>query len=429
MNDDRGTLNAEDTSGLLVASSTLIVLVAALLLYGLTAVLGGNFHHQELAYFNQLADAVLHGTLHLPNPDGTHDLILYQGRWYVPFPPGPALLLLPFIAVRGVGFNEVLLSVLIGALNVALMYRLLQALAARGLSRLDRNGVLWLTALFAAGTAHWYATPTGTVSFLAHVCSVTGLTAALWLATERRAAGWAGLAMAWALLCRPTLILATPAVIALLLTPAGNQVVTAGNADQPRRNVVDSSWRRGVRTLARFFAPQALAIALLLAYNAARFGSPMEFGYGWAQSQAPHLANRLATWGQFNLRYLPENLRVALLGLPLLRAKPPFIWPDPNGMSVLLATPVFLWLVQARQRHWVVAAAWLSIALVSVPLALYYNTGWVQFGYRFSMDFLPLAFLLLAIGLRRITPLVRAAIVLAWLINLWGVVWWFAGHY
>jgi hypothetical protein len=414
-------MNAESVSGFIVHRSSILVFLAALLLYGLTPLLGGNFHHQELAYFSQLAEAALHGQLYLPNPDGTHDLILYQGRWYVPFPPGPALLLLPFVAVWGVGFNEVLLSVAVGALNVVLMHRLLRALAARGLSRLELRGQLWLTALFAAGTAHWYAAPTGTVSFLAHICAVTGLTAALWLATEQRSPWLVGLAMAWALLCRPTLILATPAVLALLLTPSGD-------ARQP----VTEGGRTAGRTAgagAIFAAPLALAIGLLLAYNAARFGSPLEFGYGWAQTQAPHLAERLATWGQFSPHYLAENLRVALLGLPLLRPRPPFIWPDPNGMSVLLVTPVFFWLVHARQRNWVVAASWLSLALVSVPLLLYYNTGWVQFGYRFSLDILPLAFLLLAIGLQRITPLVKAAIVLAWLINLWGVVWWFGRFY
>ncbi len=75
------------------------------------------------------------------------------------------------------------------------------------------------------------------------------------------------------------------------------------------------------------------------------------------------------------------------------------------------------------------AALWLSIGLISVPLVLYYNTGWVQFGYRFSLDWLPLAFVLLAIGIKTITPLVRASVVAAWLVNLWGVVWWFARFY
>ena len=66
---------------------------------------------------------------------------------------------------------------------------------------------------------------------------------------------------------------------------------------------------------------------------------------------------------------------------------------------------------------------------VAVPTLFYQNTGWVQFGYRFSLDFLPLLFVLLAIGLRRITPLLKAAIVLSWLVNLWGVVWWFGRFY
>ena len=160
----------------------------------------------------------MRGSLYLPNPDSTHDLILFAGRFYVPFPPGPALLLLPWVAAAGVGFNEVALSVVVGAVNVALMARLLQSLTFQGHSRLDGTGALWLTALFAAGTVHWVSAATGSVSFLAHICAVTGLTLALWQAAERRP--WlAGLGMAWALVCRPTVVLATPAVLALLLAP------------------------------------------------------------------------------------------------------------------------------------------------------------------------------------------------------------------
>ena len=395
---------------------TLLVFVSALALYGLTAILGGNFHHQELAYFNQLAAALLRGDLYLANPDGTHDLILYHSRWFVPFPPGPALLLLPFVALRGVAFNEVALSVAVGALNVALMFRLLQVLASRSYSRLEQPGWLWLTSLFAAGTVHWYVSATGTVSFLAHTLSVTGLTAALWLAADRRSPWLVGLAMGWTVLCRPTMALAAPALLALMLLPAPDGSKGQEVAGWPRK-------------LAGFVLPQAAAAALLLAYNQARFGNWLEFGYGWAQTQTPFLQERLATWGQFSLHYVPENLRVALLGLPLLRSKPPFVWPQPVGLSVLLVTPTLLWLYQSVRRNWLVAALWLSIGLISVPLVLYYNTGWVQFGYRFSLDWLPLAFVLLAIGIKTITPLVRASVVAAWLVNLWGVVWWFARFY
>jgi hypothetical protein len=287
----------------------------------------------------------------------------------------------------------------------------------RGYSRLDPESVLWLTALFAAGTPHWYAAGTGSVSFLAHICAVTGLTAALWLAVEDRPGWGVGLAMGWAMLSRPTLILATPAVVALMLD--------SPDEEESATLAVATPWTR----LAGYGLAALLAIAFLLAYNQARFANPLEFGYRWLQSQAPHLRERLATWGQFHWHYLPENLRVALLGLPILRSRPPFIWPDPNGLSVFVVTPTLFWLVQAVRKDRVVVALWASIVLVNVPLLLYHNTGWVQFGYRFALDWLPLAFMLLAIGLARITPLVRATIVLAWLVNLWGVVWWYARFY
>lgn len=409
--------NHHISPSLITHHSTLIVFLAALLLYGLTALLGGNFHHQEFAYFNQLAGALMRGSLYLSNPESTHDLILFAGRWYVPFPVGPALLLLPFVAAAGVGFNEVALSVAVGAINVALMARLLQSLTLQGHSRLDGQGALWLTALFAAGTVHWVSAATGSVSFMAHVCAVTGLTLALWQATERRP--WlAGLGMAWALLCRPTVVLATPAVLALLLAPS---VAQQESASRSRR-----AWPGVVLAYA---VPVLAASALLLGYNQARFGSLLQFGYDWVQTKTPFLAERLATWGAFHPHFVPENLRVMLLGLPKVGPRFPPVWPDPNGISLLLVTPAFLWLVTSLKREWVAAGAWLSVALVAIPLLLYYNTGWVQFGYRFSLDFLPLLFVLMAIGLRRITPLLKTAIVLSWLVNLWGVVWWFGRFY
>jgi hypothetical protein len=396
--------------------SSVIVFCLTLLLYGLTAVLGGNFHHQDFAYFNQLADAFLHGILHLPNPSDTHDLILFGSRWFVPFPPGPALLLMPWIAALGVTFDEVALSIVIGAANVALTFCLLRSLARQGHSRLDATGAAWLTALFAAGTVHWVSAATGTVSFLAHVCAVTGLTLALWQASERRP--WpAGLGLAWAMLCRPTVVLALPAVLALLLAQAAYQI------DPPPAR------RPGSRAVMAVAIPLAGAGALLLAYNQARFGSPWQFGYDWVQTKSPVLAEPLATWGAFHPHYAAQNLRVMLIGLPRVGLRLPPIWPDPNGLSVFIVTPAFLWLVTSWKRNWVAASCWLSVALVAVPLVLYYNTGWVQFGYRFSLDFLPLLFVLLAIGLRRITSLLKAAIVASWMVNLWGAVWWFARFY
>jgi hypothetical protein len=65
----------------------------------------------------------------------------------------------------------------------------------------------------------------------------------------------------------------------------------------------------------------------------------------------------------------------------------------------------------------------LAIAVVNL---MHFSQGWVQFGYRFSNDFVPFALPLVALGMAR-----RRGIGLlgAWLIglsvavNLWGVIW------
>jgi hypothetical protein len=64
------------------------------------------------------------------------------------------------------------------------------------------------------------------------------------------------------------------------------------------------------------------------------------------------------------------------------------------------------------------------IALVNL---MHFSQGWVQFGYRFSLDFLPWALVLVAIGLDRLRStaavtlgLVLVAVSIA--VNGWGVV-------
>ena len=104
-------------------------------------------------HFVHLADAFLHGQLHnrLPPPND-NDWIHSGGKVYVSFPPVPAVLMTPFVAVFGIGFNDTLFTLPFAALNVLLMFLVLQMLAREGLSAMSRRDNLWLTGLFAFGT-------------------------------------------------------------------------------------------------------------------------------------------------------------------------------------------------------------------------------------------------------------------------------------
>ena len=90
--------------------------LAAFAAYWLPPLLFGAAQTPNFAYFNYLADAFLHGRLYLLRPPDTHDLTSYAGRWYVPFPPTPALMMLPWVALFGLGqFNTVLFAALVAS--------------------------------------------------------------------------------------------------------------------------------------------------------------------------------------------------------------------------------------------------------------------------------------------------------------------------
>jgi hypothetical protein len=67
---------------------------------------------------------------------------------------------------------------------------------------------------------------------------------------------------------------------------------------------------------------------------------------------------------------------------------------------------------------------WLSILFVTIPSLLYFNTGSYQFGYRFALDWLPLAVLLVALGTGgQLRWWGKGLIVASVLMHLWGVLW------
>jgi hypothetical protein len=60
------------------------------------------------------------------------------------------------------------------------------------------------------------------------------------------------------------------------------------------------------------------------------------------------------------------------------------------------------------------------VPFVALPALLYQNSGWVQFGYRFALDYMALLFVLIAVCGRPLTRLGKALIVASIAINLCG---------
>ncbi|HEU5016176.1 MAG TPA: hypothetical protein VFT66_26890 [Roseiflexaceae bacterium] len=407
-------MNTRPVSGLIQRRWALpaVLFVVAGLIYWLSARLLGRTHSPDTAYFNDLADAFLHGRLYLAKPPARYDLTQYKGKWYVPFPPLPTLLMLPWVAAFGLKWmNTVVFGAVVGAANVTFAFLLLQSLARRGWTGLQRSGNLWLTVLFGVGSVHWYVATQGSVWFVSQLCTLTFILLAAWLAVATDAPLLSGAALALAMLGRPHVALCYPLLLGIHMQHAQDRM-------QDR-----SAWR-WLRWGAFALVPLALSGAALLAYNAARFDNPLDFGY-LRQNVSSDLAADLRRYGQFNLHYVPHNVWAMLLSGPAWDAKRNLILPTVYGMSLLLTTPALVYLLNAFCRSPLVIGAWVATALILVPLLTYYNTGWWQFGYRFSLDFMTPVLILLAVGAgANVGWKLRALILLGVVVNAWGT-WWF----
>ena len=96
---------------------------------------------------------------------------------------------------------------------------------------------------------------------------------------------------------------------------------------------------------------------------------------------------------------------------------------DAFGASLLGTSPYLVVAAFARRVQAPLRALWLSIAAITVGQLLYLNNGFSQTNtQRFTLDFMPVLFVLVAVGLRREAErgrasLWRAAIVYAALLN------------
>jgi hypothetical protein len=118
-----------------------------------------------------------------------------------------------------------------------------------------------------------------------------------------------------------------------------------------------------------------IPIALDLAYNAARFGSPFESGPGLIPS------------GVAGASFGSASPSMASIPAPLV-----------GPLSIVLTTPVFLWAFLARRPDWFGIGAWTSIVLTLVLIVVSGQAGAQGFGYPAALAFYPFLFILAVRG-------------------------------
>ncbi len=97
----------------------IIVFALVLLVYSLTC--WGRSPYTAHVY---QAVAFLHGHAYVDTPDYIERAVV-NGKRYQLHPPLPAILLMPFAAIFGLSTNQNWFAIVVGALDAALMWRLL----------------------------------------------------------------------------------------------------------------------------------------------------------------------------------------------------------------------------------------------------------------------------------------------------------------
>jgi hypothetical protein len=389
-------------------------------------------------YYNLLADALLHGQLHLRvepdpalfelpdpyEPHGNvrvrlHDASLYKGRYYLYFGVVPAVVLFAPWRLLGLGeLPESLAAVVFGGAGFFLFARLARHLARRHFpgtpAWVEATGylTLGLTSVLPfslRGATVYEVAPSAGYAFLG--------AAAFLFATAPRAAssndetagplsltrlGLGSLCLGLAVGCRPNHVLLAP-ILPLLARPGGPAKVE----------------RRG-RALLALALPLGLCLLLLGAYNKARFDSWLEFG---TRHQLAGL--RPVSW--FDPRAVAPIVWYQFLAPPQVGLDFPFFLPmadypgdkpdgffdEPRVTGALAHSPFLLvlfaapWLLRRAEVPAAGALRWRVGVLVAAGLASPLLTALVfaAAAMRYQVDFVSLlalpALLLLLLAVRQ----------------------------
>lgn len=312
------------------------------------------------------------GLLHLPENVPYLELAVFEGEYYVSFPPVPSVVLWILTFLFGEQTPDGLLIKLYAVLGA---WGLFVYLRRRSLS--VASACFW--AVFCTfGGCMWAITQTGAVWYMAQVMAFALMSLSLGCLGMGSPSGCLVL-YALAVGCRPFDALYGPVLLWLL-------------------------W--GEKKSVKALIPgtlMGLCIAFAYGwYNYARFGNIFEFGHNYLPE--------FSTEGgkQFALEHVANNLRTFVAGLPFGKDWEDKWYIQQFGFSMFIANPVFIllmvWLFAdciLRRMTWRKAAVMAAAVLHLFLLLLHRTFGGYQFGARYTCDLLPWAALYLGMGRRK----------------------------
>lgn len=386
------------------------------------------FGVSDAPHYIYQAESFLHGRWDLDLKPTATDVVVVHGKDYIVYPPFPALLLMPFVALFGLRTSDIFLTAVTSAFSLPLLFLLFEQARFNGLTRRTWVGNSLLAILLYFGSINLFLSLGGTMWFQAQVTCFTFTVLAL-LAGLRGRYALAAALLGCAFFSRATVAFGFLFIFYLAWQGRDRcfeRFVAALRAGKPDWGAVP--WRR----LAPAAAVTAAVALLFLVRNAIVFGAPFNSGY----DILIHQHYPVVTTGAFNLRYIGPNLIANFFDFPRVTFLGPFdrhptidMLNGGDGLSVFFTTPLFLLLFwRNRSPSLTRAALWVVIGLVVVVVLLFHAAGWFTFGARYLYDAYPFASLLLAHGEARVDWRFVSLGVIGIAINVAGAAQFWAVH-
>ena len=365
----------------LIAAAILLLAIAAIFAAqcALTGVAPGSYTYPS--YLLQ-AQAWLRGELALDRNYEYLELAVYEGRYYVSFPPVPSIPMVLWTLIWGNDvpgglFQKIYIAIAAIAVFAALKRR----------ERVRTADCIAWSLFICLGSSMLPIALKGAVWYEAQIMAFMFSVSAV-AAMVRGRPTLSCLLYALSVGCRPFSVLLGPVLLALYLQRESERDIRG----------------KIVRLLPGLFVGLCVA-AGYAAFNYVRFGSVFEFGHNYLPefTRAEH--------GQFSLAYIANNWRTLFFGSPFTTDGATIAF-NQFGFSMFLSNPILIclviWVASDIARHrftWQKLVILLMCALNVFCLLLHRTLGGYQFGLRYALELVPLclAYLLFSPDRTRLT--------------------------
>ncbi len=326
-------------------------------------------------HFSLLANSFIHKDLFL-NPYGlpNGDYVDFHGRQYLYFGPMPSIILIPFVLVSGKNFPQMTLSV------TSLIFTFIGIFLLSRKFKFSKINSFWLANFFVFGTVLYFV---GLVNISAYVAQAVAVPFVIFAFLEyfgkRR----------WFL-------------VGILVAAAGATRITLfGSASFFILEIIRQKNLNWQKSIVYFLIPIIFCISVLGYYNLRRFHSVFDTGYTRNITTLNKEGDNHAI-GFFSIRHLPANLYALLFMGPEPLKQPnlyfvlrfPYLKANGDGLAIWYTSPLFIYLLFAKRKQFTLTIA-AAIIVLLLPSILYSGIGTSQYGYRYSLDFIPLIFVIL----------------------------------